>query len=85
MKAADRLEKCLGYFASDLESLAPTRRFVAICTGLMLPGLAEALSPLRRVGTLFASERHQSLHPFVAKPVWSDAQMLRRVCRLCLA
>jgi hypothetical protein len=34
-----------------------------------------------RVDPLHASARHQSLHHFVAKAEWSDAEMLRRICQ----
>jgi SRSO17 transposase len=50
------------------------------CTGLMLPLSRKSVEPMAaRVDPLHASARHQSLHHFVAKAEWSDAQMLRRV------
>jgi SRSO17 transposase len=39
----------------------------------MLPGERKSVEPRH------ASARHQSLHHFVAKAEWSDAEMLRRV------
>jgi SRSO17 transposase len=50
------------------------------CTGLMLPGTRKSVEPMAaRVDPRHASARHQSLHHFVAKAEWSDAEMLRRV------
>jgi SRSO17 transposase len=50
------------------------------CTGLMLPLSRKSVEPMAaRVDPLHASARHQSLHHFVAKAEWSDAEMLRRV------
>jgi SRSO17 transposase len=50
------------------------------CTGLLLPGERKSVEPMAaRVDPRHASARHQSLHHFVAKAEWSDAEMLRRV------
>jgi SRSO17 transposase len=50
------------------------------CTGLMLPLSRKSVEPMAaRVDPMHASARHQSLHHFVAKAEWSDADMLRRV------
>jgi SRSO17 transposase len=50
------------------------------CSGLMLPLSRKSVEPMAaRVDPMHASARHQSLHHFVAKAEWSDADMLRRV------
>jgi SRSO17 transposase len=48
----------------------------------MLPLARKSVEPMAaRVDPMHASARHQSLHHFVAKAEWSDAEMLRRVAQ----
>ena len=52
------------------------------CTGLMLPLSRKSVEPMAaRLDPLHASARHQSLHHFVAKAQWSDAELLKRVAK----
>lgn len=55
------------------------------CRGLMLSGERKRVEPnAALVAPLHASAKHQSLHHFVAKAEWSDAEMLAAVRRTVL-
>ena len=57
----------------------------AYCTGLMLPGDRKSVEPMAaRVDPGRVQAAHQSLHHFVAKADWSDAEVLGVVCDLVL-
>jgi SRSO17 transposase len=70
----------MGHLAEGLGHLDRHAGLSGYCTGLMLPLSRKSVEPMAaRVDPLHASARHQSLHHFVAKAEWSDADMLRRV------
>ena len=80
MSARQRFERYLGHLAEGLGHLDRHAGLNDYCTGLMLPLSRKSVEPMAaRVDPLHASARHQSLHHFVAKAQWSDAEMLRRV------
>jgi SRSO17 transposase len=80
MSARQRFERYMGHLAEGLGHLDRHAGLSGYCTGLMLPLSRKSVEPMAaRVDPLHASARHQSLHHFVAKAEWSDAEMLRRV------
>ena len=80
MSARQRFERYMGHLAEGLGHLDRHAGLNGYCTGLMLPLSRKSVEPMAaRVDPLHASARHQSLHHFVAKAEWSDAEMLRRV------
>ena len=80
MSARQRFERYMGHLAEGLGHLDRHAGLNDYCTGLMLPLSRKSVEPMAaRVDPLHASARHQSLHHFVAKAEWSDAEMLRRV------
>lgn len=82
MDAIERFERYLEHLAKGLGHSDRHSGLRGYCTGLMLPLTRKSVEPMAaRVDPLHASARHQSLHHFVAKAEWSDAEMLRRVCQ----
>ncbi len=82
MGASERFDQYLEHLAQGLGHLDRHAGLKGYCTGLMLPLARKSVEPMAaRVDPHNASARHQSLHHFVAKADWSDAQMLRRVCQ----
>lgn len=82
MDATERFERYLGHLGEGLGHSDRHSGLRGYCTGLMLPLARKSVEPMAaRVDPLHASARHQSLHHFVAKAEWSDAEMLRRVCQ----
>jgi SRSO17 transposase len=80
MSARQRFERYLAHLAEGLGHVDRHAGLNDYCTGLMLPLSRKSVEPMAaRVDPLHASARHQSLHHFVAKAEWSDAEMLRRV------
>jgi SRSO17 transposase len=80
MSARQRFEQYMGHLAEGLGHLDRHAGLNDYCTGLMLPLSRKSVEPMAaRVDPLHASARHQSLHHFVAKAEWSDAELLRRV------
>jgi SRSO17 transposase len=80
MSARQRFERYMAHLAEGLGHLDRHAGLNDYCTGLMLPLSRKSVEPMAaRVDPLHASARHQSLHHFVAKAQWSDAEMLRRV------
>ena len=80
MSTRQRFERYMGHLAEGLGHLDRHAGLSGYCTGLMLPLSRKSVEPMAaRVDPLHASARHQSLHHFVAKAQWSDAEMLRRV------
>ena len=80
MSTRQRFERYMGHLAEGLGHLDRHAGLSGYCTGLMLPLSRKSVEPMAaRVDPLHASARHQSLHHFVAKAEWSDAEMLRRV------
>ena len=82
MVAIERFDQYLEHLAEGLGHSDRHSGLRGYCTGLMLPLARKSVEPMAaRVDPLHASARHQSLHHFVAKAEWSDAEMLRRVCQ----
>jgi hypothetical protein len=82
MNATDRSDEYLEYLAQGLGHADRHAGLRGYCTGLMLPVSRKSVEPMAaRVDPLHASAKHQALHHFVAQAEWSDAEMLRRVCR----
>ena len=82
MEAIERFDRYLEHLAEGLGHADRHSGLRGYCTGLMLPLARKSVEPMAAsVDPLHASARHQSLHHFVAKAEWSDAQMLRRVCQ----
>lgn len=82
MDAIKRFDQYLEHLAEGLGHSDRHSGLRGYCTGLMLPLARKSVEPMAaRVDPLHASARHQSLHHFVAKAEWSDAEMLRRVCQ----
>lgn len=80
MSASERFERYMEHLAAGLGHADRSAGLKGYCTGLMLPGARKSVEPMAaRVDPRHASARHQSLHHFVAKAEWSDAEMLRRV------
>jgi SRSO17 transposase len=80
MGASERFERYMDHLAVGLGHEDRNAGLKGYCTGLMLPGARKSVEPMAaRVDPRHASARHQSLHHFVAKADWSDAEMLRRV------
>ncbi len=80
MSAKQRFERYMRHLAEGLGHVDRHAGLNDYCTGLMLPLSRKSVEPMAaRLDPLHASARHQSLHHFVAKAQWSDAQMLRRV------
>ena len=81
MGAIENFDRYLEHLAGGLGHADRHAGLKGYCTGLMLPLARKSVEPMAaRVDPLHASARHQSLHHFVAKAEWSDAQMLRRIC-----
>ena len=52
----------------------------AYCTGLLLPGTRKSVEPMAaRVAPQAVGAVHQSLHHFVAKAPWDEAELLAAV------
>ena len=82
MGASERFDRYMNHLSEGLGHLDRHTGLKGYCTGLMLPLARKSVEPMAaRVDPLHASARHQSLHHFVAKAEWSDAEMLRRVCQ----
>ena len=82
MNAAKRFDVYLEHLSEGLGHAERHAGLRGYCTGLMLPLSRKSVEPKAgRVDPMHASARQQSLHHFVAKAEWSDAQMLRRVCQ----
>jgi SRSO17 transposase len=80
MGADKRFERYMEHLAVGLGHSDREAGLKGYCTGLMLPGARKSVEPMAaRVDPRHASARHQSLHHFVAKADWSDAEMLGRV------
>ncbi len=80
MSASERFERYMEHLAAGLGHSDRHAGLTGYCTGLMLPLSRKSVEPMAaRVDPLHASARHQSLHHFVAKADWSDADLLRRV------
>lgn len=80
MGASERFEGYMEHLAAGLGHADRSAGLKGYCTGLMLPGARKSVEPMAaRVDPRHASARHQSLHHFVAKAEWSDAEMLGRV------
>ena len=80
MSASNRFERYMEHLAAGLGHADRHAGLTGYCTGLMLPLSRKSVEPMAaRVDPLHASARHQSLHHFVAKAEWSDAELLRRV------
>ena len=82
MNAAERFVHYLEHLSEGLGHADRHAGLRGYCTGLMLPLSRKSVEPMAaRVDPLHASARHQSLHHFVAKADWSNAQMLRQVAQ----
>ncbi len=82
MDAIERFDQYLEHLAEGLGHSDRHSGLRGYCTGLMLPLARKSVEPMAaRVDPMHASAKHQSLHHFVAKAEWSDAEMLRRVCQ----
>ena len=82
MGASERFERYMEHLAVGLGHADRNAGLRGYCTGLILPGARKSVEPMAaRVDPQRASARHQSLHHFVAKAEWSDAEMLKRVCQ----
>jgi SRSO17 transposase len=82
MDAIEQFDRYLDHLAEGLGHADRHSGLRGYCTGLMLPLARKSVEPMAaRVDPLHASARHQSLHHFVAKAQWSDAEMLRRICQ----
>ena len=80
MGTSERFERYMEHLAEGLGHADRSAGLKGYCTGLILPGARKSVEPMAaRVDPGHASARHQSLHHFVAKSEWSDAEMLRRV------
>ncbi len=80
MSTSERFERYLEHLAAGLGHTDRHAGLKGYCTGLMLPLSRKSVEPMAaRVDPLHASARHQSLHHFVSKADWSDAELLRRV------
>jgi len=57
----------------------------AYCTGLLLPGERKSVEPMAaKIEPARVSNRHQSMHHFVADAPWSDRELLAEVRRYAL-
>ena len=82
MSASKRFDQYMAHLSLGLGHADRHAGLKGYCTGLMLPLARKSVEPMAaRVDPLHASARHQSLHHFVAKAEWSDAELLRRVCQ----
>jgi SRSO17 transposase len=82
MDASKEFERYMAHLAQGLGHADRHAGLAGYCTGLMLPLSRKSVEPMAaRVDPLHASARHQSLHHFVAKAHWSDAQVLRQVAQ----
>ncbi len=82
MGASERFDRYMEHLSEGLGHLDRHAGLKGYCTGLMLPLSRKSVEPMAaRVDPMHASARHQSLHHFVAKAQWSDAEMLRRVAQ----
>lgn len=82
MGASERFDRYMSHLSEGLGHLDRHAGLKDYCTGLMLPLSRKSVEPMAaRVDPMHASARHQSLHHFVAKAEWSDAELLRRVCQ----
>ena len=82
MDTIERFDRYLAHLAEGLGHLDRHAGLRGYCTGLIQPLVRKSVEPMAaRIDPLHASARHQSLHHFVAKAEWSDAQMLRRICQ----
>lgn len=80
MGASERFESYMEHLAAGLGHADRSTGLKGYCTGLMLPGARKSVEPMAaRIDPRHASARHQSLHHFVAKAAWSDAEMFKRV------
>ncbi len=82
MGASERFDRYTEHLCEGLGHSDRHAGLKGYCTGLMLPLARKSVEPMAaRVDPMHASARHQSLHHFVAKAEWSDAEMLRRVAQ----
>lgn len=82
MNAAELFDVYLEHLSEGLGHADRHAGLRGYCTGLMLPLPRKSVEPMAaRVDPMHASARHQSLHHFVAKAEWSEAEMLRRVAQ----
>ncbi len=80
MKASERFDAYLDYLSDGLGHADREAGLRGYCTGLMLPLARKSVGPMAAgLDPLHVRVRHQSLHHFVAKADWSDAEMLRRI------
>lgn len=80
MKASQRFDAYLDYLSDGLGHADLDADLRGCCTGLMLPLTRKSVEPMAAgLDPLHVRARHQSLHHFVAKADWSDAELLRRV------
>ncbi len=80
MKASERFDAYLDYLSDGLGHADRDAGLRGYCTGLMLPLARKSVEPMAAgLDPLHVRARHQSLHHFVAKADWSDAEMLRRI------
>ena len=82
MDLSKEFEHYMAHLAQGLGHADRHAGLSSYCTGLMLPLSRKSVEPMAaRVDPLHASARHQSLHHFVAKAQWSDAELLNRVAQ----
>ena len=82
MNAAERFDQYLEHLSAGLGHADRHASLRGYCTGLMLPLSRKSVEPMAaRVDPMHASARHQSLHHFVSKAEWSEAEMLGRVAQ----
>ena len=82
MDLSKEFEQFMAHLAKGLGHADRQAGLSGYCTGLMLPLSRKSVEPMAaRLDPLHASARHQSLHHFVAKAQWSDAELLKRVAK----
>lgn len=80
MKASQRFNAYLDYLCDGLGHADRVAGLRGYCTGLMLPLPRKSVEPMAAgLDPLNVQALHQSLHHFMAKADWSDAELLRRV------
>jgi len=88
MDLSREFEQFMAHLAKGLGHADRHAGLIGYCTGLMLPLPLplplprKSVEPMAaRLNPLHVSARHQSLHHFVAKAEWSDAELLNRVAQ----
>ena len=77
---ASRFAEYVGHLSDVIGHADRHEPLAAYCTGLLLPGVRKSVEPMAaRIAPDEVGAKHQSLHHFVAKAPWDEAELLSAV------